>query len=262
MEDLMTDSQGGENTPPEVMEQMVRENAEEARFWKGDPSLEQFLIPIDEIRDNPRNPNVNPNIEEIAESLKRFGQTHTVTYFETTAIMEADQPVVPIKLMVRGHHTRKAARLLGWTHIAANPHVFKSQAEADLYLLADNRLGQLAEQDVKAQLDILTETPDLTGSGYSMDDVEDFTAQLQLEPVVQIADAQREFAEDEDGAAARAARLSQSERHRQFVLLMKEEAALQFAEDVKLLAKEYGLTSNVEAVVRAVREAADAVRAK
>jgi ParB-like chromosome segregation protein Spo0J len=228
--------------------------------WKGDLSLEPFLVPIDSIVDNPRNPNVNPNVQEIAESLKRFGQVHPVTYVDTEAILGDER--ASVKMMVRGHHTRKAAKLLGWTHIAANPHKFESQSEADVYLIADNQLASLASQDVKAQLDILTETPDLTGTGYTLDDVETFQDQLELVPRVRLDDPERDHSEDEDNAAARAARLAESERHRQFILMMKEEEAESFAEDVKLLGSEYGLTSRVDTVVRAVREAADAARLK
>lgn len=255
MEELL-DSQGGENAEPRTYKKSADEVA-----WKGESSLEQFLVPIDEILDNPKNSNINPQVQEIAASLQRWGQVHPVTWFPTLVAMQEDQPAQEVKMMVRGHHTRQAARLLGWTHIAANRHRFETRAEANLYMNADNQLASLAERDVQAQLDVLVEVDDLSGSGYTIDDVETFQDQLQLTPVVELADAQREHAEDADSAAARAAALAQSERHRQFVLLMKEADAQQFSEDVQLLMKHYGITSNVETVRRAVHSTANGVRA-
>lgn len=100
------------------------------------------------------------DIGAICESLARFGQYRPIVVNR------------PDGRILVGNHTWRAARHLGWTHIAAT-FVDVSDEQATRIVLIDNRSADLASYDDDRLLALLTSTPTLTGTGFSADDLDD-----------------------------------------------------------------------------------------
>lgn len=137
--------------------------------WEGAEALRPLLVPIDDVETHPRNP-WRGNVDEIAKSLKRFGQLFPI-------LTDGQQ-------IVAGNHTYLAARALGWSHVAATANEFADPEEARRYMLADNRTAQLADYD-RAQLKALVEELDASGqwegTGYVPDDLADMREMERLD---------------------------------------------------------------------------------
>lgn len=128
--------------------------------WEGPQAFRRLLVPIDELKPNPRNARVG-NVDAVAQSLERFGQLVTVAV-GADGILQA------------GHTRLEAARQLGWTHLAAAPNELQG-AEAEAFAIADNRTSDLAGYDERKLLDQLRaheEAGTLLGTGYVGRDVE------------------------------------------------------------------------------------------
>lgn len=213
--------------------------------WSGNESLRQFLVPIHSLRDNPANPR-RGDTRELAMSLLRFGQTKPVT-------TEQDGETI-----VAGHHVRRAAQELAWTHIAAIPHEFKDSIEAKAYLLADNQLGQLGDFDVDMQLSALDELAAngaLDGTGFDLDSYEDLRARQGAIPEVE-TNWQGGYAESPEEAAARAEAFSNATAMKEIVLLVDQEQAEAFGRSVRILMKWHNTTGVVATVLKVIEHAA------
>jgi hypothetical protein len=110
------------------------------------PDLLPFATPLTDLVEDPENARQHPeqNIEEIARSLEEFGQ---------------DQPLVVQKegMVVRkGNGRLKAARRLGWTHLACLV-VDEPRLRAAARAIADNRTAELAKWDEKVLAHLLSE---------------------------------------------------------------------------------------------------------
>lgn len=141
---------------------------EEKVVWKGAPQLREHLRPIHSLRPFPGNP-PRKDVDDLVDSLKRFGQVRPVLLYEQDNIT-----------MVAGHHVWKAAKELGWTHIAATSAKFASKLEAKAYLVADNETAQkmdLRGVDDYGTLTLMEELAaskhGLEGTGWTVDDLED-----------------------------------------------------------------------------------------
>lgn len=133
--------------------------------WSGAEKLREHLVPIDELKTFPGNAR-RGDVERLAESLRRFGQVRAVLVYDDNTI-------------VAGHHITKAARLLGWTHVAAIPSEFASRDEARAYLVADNQLSSLGHVQPVDQISLLEEierTGEWEGTGFAPEDLEDMRA--------------------------------------------------------------------------------------
>lgn len=98
--------------------------------------LKPLAIPMDAIDlmdGNPRDHD-DKSIQAIAASLKIFKQTKPI-------VLSADGRVI-----IAGNGTYQAAKLLGWTHIAANKSHLEGE-EALAYAIADNRTAELSQFD-------------------------------------------------------------------------------------------------------------------
>lgn len=84
---------------------------------------------LDTLKDNPR----RGDVSAVARSLERFGQRKPV-------VVTTDGTVIA------GNHTFLAARMLGWTHVAAVA-VTDDDVTAKAYSLADNRTAELGGYD-------------------------------------------------------------------------------------------------------------------
>lgn len=123
--------------------------------------LASLTVPIDHVLLHPRNPRQG-DVGAVAESLTRFGQMKPIVVQQSSGFV------------VAGNHVLQAARMLGWTKIAA---VVKDldDREATAYMLADNRTSDLGSYDDDVLRAILVEEAragNLSGTGYDGDDVD------------------------------------------------------------------------------------------
>ena len=149
-------------------------------------------VRIDEISLHPRNPKIHSDkqITKIEKSIKRFGWTEDV-------ILSSDN------VCLAGHARIKAAINLGWDTIPCK-RTKLTGAEADAYLIADNRLSDLAPYDRDILAELLSDLPkdlaELTGfdsvqveallSGEDIPDIEKFIRDSQPEEPREEVDAE------------------------------------------------------------------------
>lgn len=116
-------------------------------------------VSIRKLKHHPDNPRVG-NIDAITESLTVNGQYRPVVANRRTTHILA------------GNHTVKAARRLGWTHVNVAWVDVDDRTEIGI-LLADNRLSDLATYDEELLTDLLSSMPDLSGTGWTQDAVDE-----------------------------------------------------------------------------------------
>lgn len=121
-------------------------------------TLEHLAVPIGGLKHYGRNPR-RGDVDLIASSLKRNGQYKPVTVRTGT------------NEILAGNHTVKAARQLGWTHIAAT-FMDVSDEDAARIVLTDNRTSDQGTYDMDQLQALLGSLPDLEGTGYTDDDLE------------------------------------------------------------------------------------------
>ena len=125
-------------------------------------ALRKYAVSMDSIAPDPANARLHPaaNLDAIRGSLLAFGQQRPV--------------VVDSKgVIVAGNGLYQAARLLGWTKIAAVKTALKGVDRVG-YALADNRTAELAEWDEEAlldQLQALEGEVDLAAIGFDEDEL-------------------------------------------------------------------------------------------
>jgi hypothetical protein len=98
------------------------------------------LVPVEELRPNPRNPNTHParQIELLAKNIRYFGWRHPVTVSKRSG------------LIVAGHGRLAAAKYLGLQLVPVDFQDFASENDEMAVLVADNRLAELASIDVNS----------------------------------------------------------------------------------------------------------------
>jgi hypothetical protein len=229
--------------------------AKEKFLWEGAESLKAFLIPINDLTPWEKNPRKG-DVMSIVGSLRRFGQVRAIALREDG------------KSVVAGHHLRLAAIELGWTHVAAIPMEFKSDAEADIYALADNELAMLGGYDEQKMFEVmeqhqLFDPSNLEGTGFTMDRTEDIMAAAGQTPTAEgaVAAGERGYSEDAQAAAERAAHLAAGKAMKETVLMLTQEERETFDANVKLLSKHYDLSSVIQVVLRALTDMAGMVEA-
>jgi ParB-like chromosome segregation protein Spo0J len=124
--------------------------------------LSHLAIDIDEVHTHPRNVRQG-DIGAICESLQSHGQYRAIVYQQST------------KRILAGNHTWKAAKALGWTHIAATPVICDDQ-QALRILLADNKANDLATYDEPELIELLKQLADtetgLLGTLFDEDELD------------------------------------------------------------------------------------------
>jgi hypothetical protein len=108
--------------------------------------LEQLSLPIDDIHPHPRNVRQG-DIGAICQSLEAHGQYRAIAYQMSS------------KRILAGNHTWKAAKQLGWTHIAATPIICDDE-QALRILLADNKANDLATYNDAELIELLKQLAD------------------------------------------------------------------------------------------------------
>jgi ParB-like chromosome segregation protein Spo0J len=125
------------------------------RFSKG---LEPFLVPIDSVKPDPRNPNHGDD-ENLIESILING-------FVTLCTADANTG-----LMVAGHTRQRALKKLGATHIPVLWEDNWDETGAKRYMVGDNASSRKAVMDDAALLELVKELHEtdigLTGSSIT-----------------------------------------------------------------------------------------------
>ena len=105
-------------------------------------------VRIDEISNHPSNPKIHPDkqIRLLQESIKKFGWTNPV-------ILSADNTILA------GHARVRAAIEQGHDTVPCIKTKLQGK-EADAYLIADNRLTEIAQYDRDILSDMLSDLPD------------------------------------------------------------------------------------------------------
>ncbi len=111
--------------------------------------LRPLAVPIDNLHEDPANARVGHDVARIAASLQAYGQR---------------KPIVANRLqegkIEAGNGTFRAARQLGWTHLAV-VFVDDDPATAAAYGVADNRVGEFSRWDEDVLRELLPTTGDL-----------------------------------------------------------------------------------------------------
>lgn len=111
--------------------------------------------------DNPR----HGDIGAISQSLERFGQQKPIVINRDGVILA-------------GNHTFQAAKALGWDEIWVAESELEG-ADQPGFALADNRLSDLATYDHDILIRMLKDQPDLIGTGYEGDDIDELLREFQ-----------------------------------------------------------------------------------
>lgn len=101
------------------------------------PDLRSLAVPLDDLKLDAANARTGHALDRIAASLHRYGQRKPIVVNRSEG-----------NKIEAGNGTWQAAKLLGWTHIAA-VFVEDDPMTAVGYGIADNRLGDLSEWDAE-----------------------------------------------------------------------------------------------------------------
>lgn len=114
------------------------------------------LAQIDGLKPNPKNCNQHPpsQIDLLAKNIAALGWRHPVIISKRSG------------LVVAGHARIEAARKLGLSVVPVDYQDFASEAEEQAYLIADNRIAELADIDNAALKELLAK---LEAEGVDMD---------------------------------------------------------------------------------------------
>jgi len=132
-------------------------------------NLQVTYYPTADLRLYHRNPRVG-NTSRIAESLTVNGQYKPVVVNRGTHTGRPNE-------VLAGNHTLKAARDLGWDTIAAVT-IDVDDDQAARIVAADNRTSDLGSYDDRLLLELLTDLPNLDGTGYDPGDIDALEAIL------------------------------------------------------------------------------------
>ncbi|MCP4845094.1 MAG: ParB N-terminal domain-containing protein [Actinomycetia bacterium] len=96
------------------------------------------LVPVGELKPNPRNPNTHPQrqVELLAKNIRYFGWRQTVTVSKRSG------------LIVSGHGRLMAAKHLGVEVVPVDFQDFADENDELAVLVADNRLAELSTVDL------------------------------------------------------------------------------------------------------------------
>lgn len=136
-------------------------------------------VRISELTAHPRNARVG-DVAAIAESLVAHGQYRPIVVSTATGHILA------------GNHTYRAAKSLGWDHVAVT-YVDADEDEEMRILLADNRTSDRASYNVEMLCAVVEALPDLHGTGFTEDDLDALRGEVKMEsvPLVRDDDASR-----------------------------------------------------------------------
>lgn len=114
------------------------------------------IVPVEDLKPNPNNPNKHPKAQLalLAKLLKKQGWRYCIVVSNQSG------------LIVTGHGRLDAAISYGETAVPVDYQDFDSPEDERAHMLADNRIAELAEMDVKA---LERELKALEASGYDLE---------------------------------------------------------------------------------------------
>ncbi|MFF0741550.1 ParB N-terminal domain-containing protein [Streptomyces sp. NPDC004111] len=127
-------------------------------------SLADLAVPVADLVHFHRNPRTG-DLGAISESLSANGQYRPIVVNKGTLTGRANE-------VLAGNHTLKAARHLGWEQIAVTWLDVDDDAAAKI-VIVDNRTNDLAGYDSVLLAEVLSELPDLEGTGYDQGQLDD-----------------------------------------------------------------------------------------
>jgi ParB-like chromosome segregation protein Spo0J len=134
------------------------------------------MVDVTELRPHPNNPNRHSDeqVALLAKNIRALGWRHPVIVSERSGYI------------VAGHARVLAAGVLGVVSVPVDTQPFASEAEELSYLVADNRLAELAERDnavIKDLLETLDDgSTDMDLTGYSQAAIENLMTQVHVDP--------------------------------------------------------------------------------
>jgi hypothetical protein len=148
--------------------------------------------PLSAIVQWPRNPKLH-QLDEIGKSVDRFGYVSPITVDETTKQLVAGHGRLAVLQQMKAEGKNPPARIEvakdgEWMVPVIRGIAFASQAEAESYLLADNRLSEIGGWDDTMLTKILEDlsasgtTNLLEGIGWTHDQVEELL-RVQIDPL-------------------------------------------------------------------------------
>lgn len=148
--------------------------------------IRSLAVPLDDLKLLPGNPHKG-DVEAVAASYKRFGQQKPIVVMR--------DPADDKGTILAGNTQYKAARLLGWTHIAASwqdsveddPEEGWDENEAVGFAVTDNHTAELGEDDPEALMAMLDKIQDddelFDATGYDIADLQEISEQVEVVPV-------------------------------------------------------------------------------
>lgn len=140
-------------------------------------SLADLAIPLADLAPYYRNPR-SGDLDAIGESLSTHGQYKPIVVNRGTHTGRPNE-------ILAGNHTAKAARKLGWDDIAVT-WLDVDEATAAKIVIVDNRTSDLAGYDTALLADILTDLPDLEGTGYDQEQLDDLLDDTSLPAPIEL----------------------------------------------------------------------------
>lgn len=111
------------------------------------------------------------DVDMIARSLELHGQ------YKPIVVNRGEKAPGLERTILAGNHTWEAAKQLGWPTIDVH-WVDVDEHQARDIVLIDNRANDSASYDVEALVDLLTEYPDLDGTGFTRDELDTLLEEL------------------------------------------------------------------------------------
>jgi hypothetical protein len=124
------------------------------------------MVAVEDLRPHPQNPNSHPDkqIALLAKNIRHMGWRHPVIVSELTGFV------------VAGHARIEAAKVLNLDKVPVDYQMFSSETDERAYLVADNKLAELAEMQRDILQEILDEMKkaglDQTLAGLSQEDID------------------------------------------------------------------------------------------
>jgi ParB-like chromosome segregation protein Spo0J len=117
----------------------------------------------------------------IADSLELHGQ------YKPIVVNKGTKAPGLANTILAGNHTWQAALQLGWEKIDVH-WVDVDEHQARNIVLIDNKANDSATYDVEALVDMLTEFPDLEGTGFTRDELDTLLEELDTPDEADIPD--------------------------------------------------------------------------
>ncbi|MGI5526777.1 ParB/RepB/Spo0J family partition protein [Streptomyces syringium] len=140
-------------------------------------SLADLAVPLADLAAYHRNPRTG-DLASITESLATHGQYKPIVVNHGTLTGRPSE-------ILAGNHTAKAARALGWDEIAVTWLDVDEDTAAKI-VIVDNRTSDLAGYDTELLADILSDLPDLKGTGYDQEQLDDLLDDTSLPSPIEL----------------------------------------------------------------------------